>query len=246
MERLEREIGYSFRDRDHLNRALKHRSVIASTGETRGDTNERLEFLGDAVLDLVIREELLERFPDAQEGQLTRLKSMQVSGRQLARVARGMELGAYLQMSSGEDRSGGRKRSSILEDALEALIGAIYLDGGLLPAKRFIDRFIATSIQPGDEPEHDRNHKSLLLEFVQSRGLGHPDYRVIDEDGPDHAKVFTVVVVVDGHPRGQGEGRSKKQAEQEAARQALAWLKAPAAVDAATDVSGDVTPSNND
>ncbi len=225
MEQLEQQIGYRFRKRSLLDSALKHRSVIVATGETREATNERLEFLGDAVLDLVVREELLLHFPRAREGQLTRYKSMQVSGRQLARLARQMELGMYLQMSSGEERSGGRNRSSILEDALEALIGAIYLDGGLIPAQRFIYRFVSRKITPGKVPERDKNHKSLLLEHVQSRGLSHPLYNVVTEDGPDHAKMFTVNVVVDDHVYGTGEGRSKKQAEQSAAREALRQIK---------------------
>jgi ribonuclease III len=225
MEQLEQQIGYRFKDSTLLDSALKHRSVIVATGETREDTNERLEFLGDAVLDLVVREELLEHFPRAREGQLTRYKSMQVSGRQLARLARQMELGLYLQISSGEDRSGGRNRSSILEDALEALIGAIYLDGGLPAAKRFIDRFVSRKIVPGQEPERDKNHKSLLLEYVQAQGMSHPTYRVASEEGPDHAKTFSVDVVVEERVYGSGEGHSKKQAEQSAAREALLQIK---------------------
>lgn len=221
MERLERLIGYRFRNRDLLVRALKHRSVLAATGEPRVRTNERLEFLGDAVLDLVVREELLQRFPRAREGQLTRLKSLQVSGRQLTRIAREMELGAYLQMSDGEQRSGGRTRASILEDALEALIGAIYLDGGLPAAKRFIDRFIASRARRGRESARDRNYKSLLLEYVQSRGISHPVYRVVSERGPDHEKTFTIEVLIGGVSYGRGGGRSKKRAEQIAAREAL-------------------------
>ncbi len=225
MSQLENKIGYRFKDRDLLDSALKHRSVIVTTGETREDTNERLEFLGDAVLDLIVRETLLELFPGAREGQLTRYKSQQVSGRQLARLARQMELGQYLQMSQGEERSGGRGRSSILEDAMEALIGAIYLDGGLPPARKFIERFISQKVRPGHEPERDRNHKSLLLEHVQSRGMKHPTYRVVSENGPDHAKVFTVEVVVEDRVFGSGQGRSKKQAEQSAAREALKQLR---------------------
>lgn len=225
MAQLQQQIGYRFKNPQLLDNALKHRSVIVTTGETREVTNERLEFLGDAVLDLVVREELLQNFPKAREGQLTRYKSIQVSGRQLARLARDMDLGVYLQMSSGEERSGGRNRSSILEDALEALIGAIYLDGGLVPAKRFIDRFVSRKITPGKEPERDKNHKSLLLEYVQAKGMNHPTYRVSSEDGPDHAKLFTVDVSVGGHVYGTGEGRSKKQAEQNAAREAFQKIR---------------------
>jgi len=224
MPLLEQQIDYRFKDRRLLDEALKHRSVIVTTGESREDTNERLEFLGDAVLDLVVREALLERFPKAREGQLTRYKSLQVNGRQLARLAREMNLGQFLQMSSGEERSGGRSRSSILEDALEALIGAIYLDGGLVPAKRFIEEFISRKVHPGHEPERDKNHKSLLLEHVQSQGSNHPVYRVVGEEGPDHAKTFSIEVVVDGQVCGSGEGRSKKQAEQNAAREALQMM----------------------
>ncbi len=224
MPLLEQQIGYRFKDRKLLDEALKHRSVIVTTGESREDTNERLEFLGDAVLDLVVRESLLKHFPKAREGQLTRYKSSQVSGRQLSRLAREMNLGQFLQISSGEERSGGRSRSSILEDALEALIGAIYLDGGLNPARLFIEEFISRKVHPGHEPERDKNHKSLLLERVQSRGVSHPTYRVVREEGPDHAKTFSVEVIVDGKVYGSGEGLSKKQAEQNAARQALQMM----------------------
>lgn len=217
-------IGYKFRNRDLADQALKHRSIIFQTGETRGESNERLEFLGDAVLDLIVAEQLYEQFPDAREGHLTRLKSLAVSGRQLAIKARKMGLGGYLQMSVAEDRSGGRNRRSILEDALEAVVGAIYLDGGMNAARKFIRRFITDDLAGRLIRVRDRNYKSILLEYVQSQSAGHPQYRVTAEEGPDHAKHFHVEVIVDGEQVGMGVGRSKKMAEQQAARAAAEYF----------------------
>jgi ribonuclease-3 len=221
LRQLEKRIGYRFRNRELAESALKHRSIIFETGETREETNERLEFLGDAVLDLLAAEQLYEEHPHAREGDLTRMKSLAVSGRQLAGRARKLGLGQFLQISEGEDRSGGRNRGSILEDALEALIGAIYLDGGLPAARRFVQRHVVDPIpEGGDLVDRERNFKSVLLEDAQSRGLGHPLYKVLSEEGPDHDKTFTVEVQVGGESAGVGLGRSKKQAEQAAAEEA--------------------------
>lgn len=221
MRAFEQLIGYRFRNRALLDSALKHRSIIFQTGESRERANERLEFLGDAVLDLIVAEHLYEEFPDSREGHLTRLKSFAVSGRQLAIKARKMGLGGYLQLSAAEERSGGRNRRSILEDALEAVIGAIYLDGGLPAARKFVRGFITADLDGRLIVDKDRNYKSLLLEYVQGEALGHPVYRVIAEEGPDHAKHFHVEVAVEGQVVGSGVGRSKKQAEQQAARVAI-------------------------
>jgi ribonuclease-3 len=224
LEQFEALIGYRFRDPALLDSALKHRSIIFQTGEARELANERLEFLGDAVLDLIVAEQLYADHPSSREGHLTRLKSLAVSGRQLANKGRKMGLGGFLQLSSGEERSGGRNRRSILEDALEAVIGAIYLDGGYKPASKFVKRFITDDLDQRLIREKDRNFKSILLEHVQGGGLGHPIYRVISEDGPDHAKTFAVEVLVGGEIVGRGVGRSKKQAEQQAAKEAALKL----------------------
>ncbi len=215
-------IGYRFRDPELLVCALKHRSIIFETGERRGATNERLEFLGDAVLDLLVAEQLYQDNPTSREGHLTRLKSLAVSGRQLANKARRIGLGSYMQISSSEARSGGRNRRSILEDALEAVIGAIFLDGGLEPARVFVRRFITDDLDGRLIREKEKNYKSLLLEYVQGNALGLPRYRVVAEDGPDHEKTFHVEVSVGEKKVGTGVGRSKKQAEQQAAREAVA------------------------
>ncbi len=217
---LEKQIKYSFKDISLLDQALKHRSIIAETSDSRHDANERLEFLGDAVLDLVVSQILYERFRKANEGYLARMKSLVVSGRQLSSKARQMGLGEFVQLSVGESRNGGRTRRSILEDALEALIGAIYLDGGLEPATAFISLFVADDISSRLIRDKEENYKSLILEFAQARGEGAPSYRVNSEEGPDHAKVFTVEVMVGGETVGVGSGRSKKQAEQQAAKAA--------------------------
>lgn len=220
LEQFERLIEYRFRDLTLLDSALKHRSIIFQTGESRELANERLEFLGDAVLDLIVAEQLYEQYPTAREGHLTRLKSLAVSGRQLAIKGRKMGLGNFMQLSAGEERSGGRNRRSILEDALEAVIGAIYLDGGMNAAAQFIRKFITQDLDHRLIREKEKNYKSLLLEHVQGRGLGHPIYRVLSEDGPDHAKTFHIEVLVNDEPVGRGVGRSKKQAEQQAAKEA--------------------------
>ncbi|MFH0883454.1 MAG: ribonuclease III [bacterium] len=220
LKQFEYLADYRFRDPSLLDSALKHRSIIFQTGEARALANERLEFLGDAVLDLIVAKQLYDEYPTSREGHLTRLKSLVVSGRQLANKGRKMGLGGFMQLSAGEERSGGRNRRSILEDALEAVIGAIYLDGGMEPAERFIRKFITHDLDHRLIREKEKNYKSLLLEHVQGRGLGHPIYHVLSEDGPDHAKTFHVEVLVNDEAVGRGVGRSKKQAEQQAAKEA--------------------------
>jgi len=221
---FEQLIGYQFQNRSLLDTALKHRSIIVETGELRNETNERLEFLGDAVLDLVVSETLYHLYPDAKEGYLARLKSLAVSGRQLAHRARRFNLGHYLQLGEGEAKSGGRTRSSILEDALEAVIGAIFLDGGLREAKTFIKHFVVPDLDDGFIREREQNYKSLLLEFTQGQAMGTPRYRVISEEGPDHAKTFVVEALISEKRIGTGIGNSKKKAEQQAAKNAAIYF----------------------
>lgn len=221
LAQFEELIHYRFKDRALVDSALKHRSIIFETGESREVANERLEFLGDAVLDLIVGEQLYELFPSSREGHLTRLKSLAVSGRQLAIKGRKMGLGGYLQLSAGEERSGGRNRRSILEDALEAVVGAIYLDGGLAEARRFVTSFITDDLSSHLVHDKEKNYKSVLLEYVQGKSLGHPQYHVLSEEGPDHAKTFHIEVLVEEKVVGFGVGRSKKQAEQQAAKVAV-------------------------
>ena len=224
LQEFERFIDYRFKNPDLLIKAFKHRSIIAETGEPRSEANERLEFLGDAVLDLVVSENLYRLYPNAQEGMLARLKSMVVSGRELSVQGVQIKLGEYLQLGEGEARNGGRQRSSILEDALEAVIGAIYLDGGLRSARKFIENFAAPNLDEHFIREREHNYKSLLLEYAQGNSLGAPKYRIVSEKGPDHAKTFYVEAFISNNKVGSGIGQSKKKAEQQAAKNAVEKL----------------------
>jgi len=221
MERLE----YYFHNDQLLVQALKHRSYLVLSGEDRLQSNERLELLGDAVLGLVITEHLYHRLPEAEEGTLTNHKSSLVNRTHLSRAARHFGLGDFLYLNDSEERAGGRQRESILADAVEAVIGAVYLDGGMEPARRLILRTIAPEL-PGLKSETSlRNHKSLLLECCQREGHSGPVYLVEGEKGPDHQKIFSVAVLVNGAKCGWGEGPSKKIAEQKAAEEALSRIK---------------------
>lgn len=224
IEEFCKKIGYTFKEPDILLLALKHRSYLIKTGESRSASNERLELLGDAVLGLVVTEFLYNKYPRDTEGILTNYKSLLVSGRVLARVAKEINLGKYLLLNESEARSGGRKRSSILADAVESVLGAIYLDGGLEEARSFIYNNITHRLDELLHDDHLRNNKSLLQEYCQSLNLNGPYYRVDEESGPDHLKVFTVSAVIDGEAVGIGTGTSKKKAEQSAANEALREL----------------------
>ncbi|MFH1862856.1 MAG: ribonuclease III [bacterium] len=218
---LQRLIQYRFRQPDLLLRALKHRSFLDTTGEDRIQSNERLEFLGDAVLSLVVSEYFYTIKERDGEGILTNLKSTLVSGPVLAAQARKMELGHYLLLGSGELKAGGRERASILEDTFEALIGAVYLDGGVKAAQRFLQRFLLNDAEALLAQKSLKNYKSLLQEIVQSKGLEPPAYTILEESGPDHNKRYLVEVRVNGEVIGSGHGRTKKQAEQRAAASAV-------------------------
>lgn len=220
-EGLEAVIGYTFKRPGLLRQALTHRSHTGQYDGSRAASNERLEFLGDAVLDLCVSHHLFLRFPDKKEGELTKLKSIIVSGPFLVQLASDIQLGRHLRLSESEERTGGRQRASILEDAFEALLGALYLDGGLPAAEAFVRRHILDGLDLSQASRDNRNYKSLLLELSQSRGCGNPVYRVVEELGPDHSKYFTVEVLVGEEPLGRGMGASKKKAEQAAAREGL-------------------------
>ncbi|MBN2417177.1 ribonuclease III [bacterium] len=213
-------LRYTFRDPRLLQRALRHRSMTGEQGES-WESNERLEFLGDAVLGLVVTERLYQQFPTHDEGDLTIRKSFLVCRETLAAAARRLRLGTHVILSQGEESSGGRYRDSILANTFEAVVGAIYLDGGLAKAAAFIETFLISTTQKPFNKKFYSNYKSRLLEFAQSRGLEGPRYEVIDTTGPDHEKIFTVQVSIDGNPVGSGCGRTKKKAEQAAARAAL-------------------------
>lgn len=217
---LQEVIGSSFENDSLLREALVHRSYINENPSFPSPDNQRLEFLGDAFLDFVAGDYLYRRYPKMREGQLTSLRAALVKEETLARFAQALDLGRYLYLGRGEEENGGRERLSILADAFEALVGALYLDGGLEAAQRFVLRFLEPETERVLEGEV-RDYKSLFQEEAQRRFQATPLYRTIDERGPDHDKVFTAEVLVEDKVYGQGEGRSKQAAEQEAARQGL-------------------------
>lgn len=222
---LETAIGYPIRNVELFKQAFKHRSYLSVSNESRVESYERLEFLGDAVLSLVTATRLYEKFPNEDEGELTKNKSCLVNKHILAEKARRLRLGDYLYLSDGEDRSGGRDRSSILSDILESLIGAIYLDGGFTAVCRFIDRHVLFDVEQQLSDHAAVNHKGELLELAQGLNWGLPQYVVTEEVGPEHSKQFTVKVSVRDTIFGIGKGSTKKSAEQMAAREALQKLK---------------------
>ena len=218
---LEKNIGYRFQDSSLVVKALRHRSALQKDNLEPVDANETLEFLGDAVLGLVTAEYLFHKLPCENEGKMTQLKSLAVSGHVLSICATEIDLGKYLLLGSGEAKNGGRSRPTILEDAFEALVGAIYLDGGLKYAARFIHDCLLTKLPKFLENEDLNNYKSQLLEWAQANISDQPYYHVIEESGPDHDKTFTVEVSLTNQSKGKGRGQSKKLAEQRAARSAL-------------------------
>ena len=201
-----------------LERALTHRSFAYENGGL--PTNERMEFLGDAVLGLVVTDALYHAHPDLPEGQLAKLRSAIVNAKALADVGRSLGLGEFLLLGRGEETTGGRDKGSILADTVEAVIGAVYVDRGLVEADRLVHRLFDPVIEQAAGLGAGLDWKTSLQELTAERGLGVPEYH-IDDEGPDHQKSFTAVVRVGGTPRGTGTGRSKKEAEQEAA--ANAW-----------------------
>lgn len=223
--KVEEAIGYAFADKSLLGTALKHRSYVYSHDGTGIDSNERLEFLGDAVVDLVVTHALYRRFPEKREGELTQAKSLIVSKTVLTEKAHAIELGSHILLSQEEEFAGGRRRTSIVSDAYEALVGAIYLDGGLKAADAFLQRSLLNDMEKVLANDDYLNFKSMLLEHIQSQKKGQPEYCLHAEEGPDHQKTFVVEVKVHGRTLARGEGRSKKQAEQRAAKEALRSLK---------------------
>lgn len=217
---LQERIGYTFRQPALLTLAMTHRSAVARSGEN----NEKLEFLGDAVLGLVVSDVLMHRFPHANEGELSKLRAALVNARVLAGKANEIDLGSCLRLGKGEEKSGGRKKESILAAAYEALLGAVYLDGGF-DAARVI---VAGQFGPGIEiSAHERleDYKTRLQEITQRRFRETPSYTLVRSTGPDHDKAFVSEIRIGGKLLGRGEGKSKKAAEQEAALQALVLLE---------------------
>ena len=223
-EQLQEKLGYRFSDPDLLNQAIKHRSYVYAMDEGSIASNERLEFLGDAVLDLLVTENLYRKFQNKREGDLTQIKSVLVSKVILAQRGRAIGLGHHILLSKEEDLAGGRERTSIIGDAFEAILGAIYLDGGLKAAATFVQRHLLCDIEAIVANNSYLNFKSALLEHTQGEGRGHPRYLVSSEEGPDHHKMFSVDVLIGGERVGFGKGRSKKEAQQMAAKEALEKL----------------------
>jgi ribonuclease III len=225
MSDLEQLLGFSFSDKSLLQRSLTHRSYLNEHPEFPLEDNERLEFLGDAVLDFVAGEFVYHRFPELPEGPLTSLRSVLVRRETLAHFARRLDLGQHLLMGRGEEESGGRQRPATLCATFEALLGAIYLDQGLEQVHRFLRPLIAPLVERILQEDLDKDAKSLLQELAQSRMRSTPRYLTIAETGPDHAKEFTVEVTIGGVPYGEGSGPSKQQAAQAAAKDALDRLE---------------------
>lgn len=219
---LEESIGYVFNDKALIKRALTHSSYSNEQKINKSGDYERLEFLGDAVLELVSSEFFFHLYPDMPEGKLTKIRSSHVCEPALAYCARDFELDQYIMLGKGEEMTGGRNRDSIISDVCEAVIGAIYLDGGMQPAHDFIHRFILSDLE---NKTLFLDSKSILQEMVQADNHASLEYVLVAENGPDHDKVFEVEVLVAGKKTGRGTGKTKKSAEQKAAYEAIKILK---------------------
>ncbi len=234
-DQLQERLGYRFREPGLLVTALTHSSAIPelrSAIETAGGNsqeirdNERLEFLGDAVLDLLASEYLVSKFPDWSEGQLSRSRAYMVNAQALVEAARRLGIGEFLRLGRGEEKTGGREKNAIIADALEAIVGAVFLDSGIESARDFLRRLLFEfALEGGAEHMADSDRKSALQEFLQGRGRPPAEYRLAREEGPDHQKQFYIEVWSLGECLASGEGSTKKEAEQKAARAALERLE---------------------
>ncbi|HXX32218.1 MAG TPA: ribonuclease III [Myxococcaceae bacterium] len=223
--RLEERLGVSGLDAGLGLAALTHKSYCNEHRDESALDNERLEFLGDAVVDLAVSHRLMERFPAADEGELSKLRALVVNEEALARIARELHLGELLRMGRGEELTGGRDKSSVLADALEAVVASVYLSFGLPGALSLVDRHFGEALEGVADGRSGDDYKTRLQELMQVRSRTAPRYRVVREDGPDHAKVFEVEVSVGGELFARASGRSKKEAEQAAAQKTLAMLE---------------------
>lgn len=239
--RLEEKLGVRFKNRALLERALTHSSAVPElrAGKEEGkelslpiENNERLEFLGDAVLDLLASEYLLENFPEWSEGQLSKSRARLVNARALERAARRLGLGEHLRLGRGEEKTGGRDKPALLADGFEAVVAAVYLDSGLDTAAKLLRRMLFDqAVKERGESIADSDRKSALQEFLQRSARPPAEYRLVEERGPDHRKVFLVEVWTEGNCLGSGEGSTKKEAEQQAARSALLQLESTSGKD---------------
>jgi ribonuclease III len=234
-ELLMQRLGHTFRDPSLLDRALTHSSAVPELRAARGEDiafagsvvqdNERLEFLGDAVLELLTSEFLLSHFPEWTEGQLSKSRARIVNAHSLEIAARSLGIGEHLRLGRGEEKTGGREKPALLADAFEAVVAAIYLDGGLVPARDLLMKTVLVQASEDGERMSESDRKSALQEFLQGRGGQLAEYRLAGETGPDHQKTFMVQVWVRGECMSSAEGTTKKEAEQKAARQALEKLR---------------------
>lgn len=226
LRKFQAAIGIPFRDVDLLDEALTHSSFINESPAAQGRDNQRLEYLGDAILDFLVADWLCATYPEAEEGELTSLRALIVRTESLAALGRQLDIGRYLRMGRGEAATGGSERDANLCAAVEALIGAMYLDRGLEVTRAFVQSYLEVRAAQADLVEAAKDAKSRLQEYVQSTLRETPRYEIVSEEGPDHAKTFTAVVRVGEEVWGQGTGSSKQAAQQAAARAALADLRA--------------------
>jgi ribonuclease-3 len=221
LQLFERHAGIRFKELGALNQAFTHRSFANELSETSLN-NERLEFLGDSVLGMVVSEYLYQSLPDQPEGELARIKSFVVSEASLSDISKRLRVDNFILIGKGEEYSGGRSKKAILADALEAIIGAYHLDSGFMPARKFVHDILIPEINKVLENRHAKDYKTLLQELVQKRMRTYPRYKVVQKSGPDHDRTFTIDVVIADHAYGPGKGKNKKEAEQDAAR--IAYL----------------------
>jgi ribonuclease III len=221
LSHLQQFLYYRFRDGGLLTQALTHKSCTSPEDREGISSNERMEFLGDSVLNCLVTEHLYRLYPDKSEGQLSKIKSLIVSRKILGEIALSIELGNYLIFGNSEMKSGGLQRQSILSNAFEAVLGAIYLDGGLEVSREFLRRFLFCRIDSFVNDSDNVNYKSKILELAQHDGFGFPHYSVISAAGPDHAKEYRVRIKISGVALGEGMGSNKKTAQQNAAREAM-------------------------
>lgn len=222
---MQKITGWKFSDPELILTAVTHSSYVKGESKAAKD-NERLEFLGDSILGICVSEWIYKTYSKAREGKMTRVRSLVVSEAALCKAAKKMQLGENMRLSRGEERTGGRDKSSILADAVEAVIGALYLDGGFEEARRFVLGFCTEPVQAAMKTVNTKDYKTTLQEHVQKHKLGEIKYVLIDETGPDHIKKFNMAVMIDGETFGTGCGSSKQEAGQIAAREALVKLKA--------------------
>lgn len=227
VQKLQKIIGHDFKDARLLQEALTHPSLAHEKGGDGTQHNQRLEFLGDAVLQLILTDHIFELFPDFPEGKLTQVRAHLANRHALHRRALAIQLGDYLMLGKGEEASGGRERLSNLADAYESLLGAVYLDGGIRAARKFVARQFALEFKNLKEATPRQNPKGRLQELLQEKSTANPQYRVINESGPDHNKRFEAVVEWEGREIGRGHGASKKVAEVAAAENALHSVQRP-------------------